>query len=498
MSIQITKLNEVYLRVECDPSVALELSTHFSFRPDGYQFAPKYKARVWDGYIRLFNVRERKLYTGLYNQLVEYLDANGYDYNVKNSTYGSMLDKTDLEFTEFCQYVSSLNLHASGKKIDARDYQLSAAFEAIKQKRLVAVSATSSGKSLIIYIIVRYLIDNDLIDQALLIFPSTGLIQQMYSDFDDYSSHNGFDVSKNVHLIYSGQDKESNKSIHMSTWQSIYKLDQSFYTNYGAMICDEVHNAKSDSFINIFTNCSEVGYRFGFTGTLSEKNKVHKLVVQGLLGPAYQFAKTAELIERNEASDIEINCLMLGYSDETKKANKKFKYAEEFSFICQHEKRNKFIKKLALSLTGNTIILFQHGVQGKALYNLVKDERENVFYIDGKTKPEERERIRQLLDTLQDAIVVASYGTTSTGWSVKNLHNGIFASPYKSETKVLQSVGRGLRMHDSKDIFKLYDIIDDMTWKDRENYVLQHFYERLSYYINDSLTYKIHKINIEK
>jgi superfamily II DNA or RNA helicase len=494
----ITKINEVYINIDCEPSIAAELYQYFSFRPEGYQFNPKYKARFWDGYIHLYNIHERRLYAGLFHQLVSFLKENNYTYLIQsNPYYGRIDEENNIHLEDFIEYIDSLNLHSHGKKIVPRDFQYTAAFECIKYKRLVSISPTASGKSLIIYMIIRYLIDHDLCSRFLLIFPSTGLIQQMANDFADYSSHNGFPIGDVLHMIYSGQDKTSPKPIHFSTWQSLYKLPSSFYDDYDMVLVDEAHNAKSDSFRTIFENCRNVGYRYGFTGTLSNKNKVHRLVVQGLIGEAKQFTNTAELIERKEAANIQINCVILDYSNDTKFNTKKMKYADEFAFICSHTRRNKFIKKLAIDLSGNTIILFQLKEQGKELFNLIKEEYDQVFYIDGDVKAEEREKIRQYLETVDDAIIIASYGTTSTGWSVKNLHNGIFASPYKSESKVLQSVGRGLRLHDSKDRFNLYDIADDLTWKNKQNYLLQHFTERVSYYAADSFPYKIIRVNIE-
>lgn len=403
----ITKINEVYIQVDCEPSLAAELYQHFSFRPDGYQFSPKYKARVWDGFIHIFNIRERRLYAGLFHQLVHFLKENNYTYLVQSSPYYGRIDEeNNIHFEDFVQYIESINIHSNGKKIVPRDFQYVAAYECIKYKRLVSLSPTASGKSLIIYMIVRYLMDHDLCSRFLLIFPSTGLIQQMANDFADYSSHNNFPVGDVLHMIYSGQDKKSKKPIHFSTWQSLYKLPASFYDGYDMVTVDEAHNAKSDSFVNIFENCRDIAYRYGFTGTLSNKNKVHRLVVQGLLGEAKQFTNTAELIARKEASDIDINCVILDYSDETKFANKKMKYAEEFSFICSHNRRNKFIKKLAIDLKGNTIILFQRKEHGKELFNMIKEDYDHVFYIDGDTPATEREKIRLYLDTVDRKSVV--------------------------------------------------------------------------------------------
>lgn len=497
-SVTITKINEVYIKIECEPSLAAELYHHFSFQPLGYQYSPKYKARVWDGYIHLYNYNEKRLYAGLFQQLVEYLREHNHTYEiVDNGYYGRIDEETNIDKQYLIDYVKSLNIHAHGNKIEPRDFQIEAAYTAIRYKRLSIIANTAAGKSYIIYIITRYLMDHDITDKFLILFPNTGLIKQMFSDFEDYSSHNGFDVESLVHQIYSGQDKKSEKQIHLSTWHSIYKFPSSFYDQYSAVFVDECHNAQSDSFVKILENSREIQYRYGFTGTLSSKNKVHRLVVQGLLGQAMQFSTTSDAISRGDCADIQITCVVLDYADETKRANKKQKYAEEFSFICTHNRRNKFIKKLAMDLPGNTAIFFQHKEHGKEIYDLIKNDYEHVVYIDGDVKIEIREDIRKYIETTTGVIAVVSYGTTSTGWSVKNLHNGIFASPYKSETKVLQSVGRGLRLHDSKDVFNLYDIVDDLSWKDRKNYVLQHFSERLSYYIKDSLPYKIIRVNIE-
>ena len=203
--------------------------------------------------------------------------------------------------------------------------------------------------------------------------------------------------------------------------------------------------------------------------------------------------------ERKQLADLTIKSLLLKYDDETRKLVRGADYHNEMDFLVRNEARNKFIKNLALSLKGNTLLLFQYvDKHGKVLFDMLSKEADTrkIFFISGNVEGEEREKIRQIIETEQDAIVVASYGTSSTGINIRNLSNVIFASPSKSLIRVLQSIGRGLRTSDNKTSATLFDIGDDMAWKSKQNYTLLHFNERIKIYQNEKFKYKIYNIDI--
>jgi superfamily II DNA or RNA helicase len=355
-----------------------------------------------------------------------------------------------------------------------RDYQIDAVYDALRYNRKLLISPTASGKSLMIYTIVRYFVDNS--KNILLIVPTTSLVEQMVKDFTDY----GWDSEEFCHKIYSGKEKNTDKPVVVTTWQSIYNLQRSFYENFDVVIGDEAHQFKSKSLVGIMTKMDNAKYRFGFTGTL-DGSQTHKWVLEGLFGPSYKVTQTKELIEKGHLSKLQIKILLLKHNSQQFN-----EYEEEVQYIIGHEKRNNFIKNLVLDLKGNSLVLFNRvESHGQILYELINNSTSKdrkVFFVHGGVDTETREKIREITEKESNAIIVASYGTFSTGINIKNLHNVIFASPSKSRIRNLQSIGRVLRKGDNKTKATLYDIADDATYKSKKNYTLNHLIERMKFY----------------
>ena len=494
----IHKVNEVYIRIECERDIAKELSEFFTFYVPGYTFVPAYRNKIWDGKIRLFDLRNNQIYYGLLPYIKKFCDERNYSIDLNG------VDVED-EFSlyhakKFCE---SLNLHSKGNPIVINEHQLDAFVHAMQTKRMLLVSPTSSGKSLIAYTIFRQLLDYQVL-KGLIIVPTTSLVEQLYSDFQDYANTGDeyqFTVAGTVHRVYQGKEKESNKPLIISTWQSLYKMPKEYFEQFDYVIGDEAHNFKAQSLSTIMTSCVNAKYRIGMTGTL-DGTKTHKLVLEGLFGPAKQFITTKELIDKGVVSDFEIKCLILKHPDDVCQAYKDKTYQEEIQYLISNEARNKFIKNLAVSLGNNTLILYQMVEKhGEILYNMIKNTEKigdrKVFFVHGGTDTGDREEIRQIMEKENDAIVVASYGTFSTGINIRNLHNIIFASPSKSRIRNLQSIGRGLRKSDGKDRATLYDIADDMRYKKHMNYTLKHFVDRTKIYTDEQFPFKIYKIGLK-
>jgi len=491
--IRIKKKNEVYLEIDSEPSVAQELNDHFSFEVPGAKFHPLYKSRMWDGRVKLFSMFTKELYVGLKEYVEKF--AKDREYEVDTSEYIKTSDKCTLEsVTEFCK---SLNLASKETPIEIRDYQIEAVYQAINDGRRLLLSPTGSGKSLIIYCLVRW--HEQFNRRQLVIVPTTSLVEQLYADFKDYSSLNDWKTSENCHRIYGGHEKSNEFNVTISTWQSLYKLPKQFFADFKTVYGDEAHLYKAKSLTSILNKCLDAPYRIGTTGTLDGLH-THKLVLEGLFGPVYKVTTTKKLITNKTLADLQIYNLILDYSDEIKKALKGKTYQEEMDFIVQYEPRNKFIRNLAIKQEGNTLVLFQYVEKhGKPLYEMIEKKAENrkVFFVFGGTDTDQREEIRRITEGETNAIIVASYGTFSTGINIKNLHNIIFASPSKSRVRNLQSIGRGLRTSDTKDSCKLYDIGDDLTWKSKKNYTLLHMIERIKIYNDEHFEYKLLRIPIQ-
>ena len=175
-------------------------------------------------------------------------------------------------------------------------------------------------------------------------------------------------------------------------------------------------------------------------------------------------------------------------------------YQEEMDFLVTNTKRNKFIRNLVAGLQGNTLCLFQYVEKhGQTLKEMIEEKADDkkIFYVHGGVEAEEREKIRFITEKSDNAIIVASFGTFSTGINIRNLHNIVFASPSKSRIRNLQSIGRGLRLKDNKSEATLYDISDDLTHNGKENYTLAHFRERINIYNEEDFNYEIHNVDLK-
>lgn len=490
--IILEKKNEVYLRAVCDPSIAQEISDHFTFDVPGAKFHPLYRNKMWDGKVRLYSMFTKELYIGLKSYLEHFCEVN--EYVISYDGYKETADSADYETVKkFCE---GLNLTSKDKPIEIRDYQIDAVHKAINDGRRLLLSPTGSGKSLIIYCLLRWHQQFD--RRQLILVPTTSLVEQMYSDFQDYSSLNGWKASYNCSRIYAGHDKNSDMPVIISTWQSIYQMPKKYFEDFQVVFGDEAHLFKAKSLTSIMSKMVKTPYRIGTTGTL-DGTKTHKLVLEGLFGPVYRVTTTRDLMDSKQLADLKIYGIVLEYPDEVKKANKELKYQEEMDFLVSYNPRNKFIRNLTLDQKGNTLVLFQFVEKhGQILYDMIwaKNDDRTVFFIHGGTDTEQREEARRITENETNAIIIASYGTFSTGINIKNLHNIIFASPSKSRIRNLQSIGRGLRRGDEKVQCKLYDIGDDMTWKSRKNFTLLHMIERIKIYADEQFEYKLLKVPI--
>jgi len=495
-NIIISKKNEVYAKIDCERHILQEMSEYFTFLVPGYQFVPAYRNKIWDGKIRLLNLQSSTIYLGLLFYIEQFCQEREYTIEYQDS-----LDVED-EYSMYHakKFCADLLLHSRGKPIEAREHQLNAYVHSMQKRRALLVSPTASGKSLIIYMLFRQLLSYKKF-KGLIIVPTTSLVEQLYSDFADYSSENGFDVESNVHRIYQGKEKDTNKALTISTWQSLYKLPKEYFHQFDYVIGDEAHLFKAQSLTTILTSCINAKYRIGLTGTL-DGTKTHKLVLEGLFGPVNKVITTKELIDKNQLANFEIKCLVLKHSDEICLEMKDRDYQDEIQYLIANESRNKFIKNLAVSLGKNTLVLYQMvDKHGKILYDMISNTEKignrKVFFVHGGTETVDREEIRRIMEIENDAIVVASFGTFSTGINIRNLHNIIFASPSKSRIRNLQSIGRGLRQSEGKEIATLYDIADDLRYKKHMNYTLKHFVERVRIYNEEKFPFKIYKIGLK-
>lgn len=475
--LRIEKENSSFLRLETsDEAVIRHIRDEFTFEVPNFKFTKAFKAgRSWNGKINLLQ-KNKFLYSGLINVLEDFLKENDYSY-INNFN----INKENVSLDDLKNHISYLSL-----PFEVRDYQLSSVLNVLNQKNVICIIPTSGGKTATLFIILSFIIKHKLAKKFLLLVPTVSLIHQMKKDFISYCSfdkiRNFFE--ENIHCILDGGEKFTMKPLTISCWQSAIHLDKEYLSSFDVVVADEVHLMSKASGQSILEQSINTSYRIGLTGTLQEV-ALDLLVLEGLFGKPFQYVSTKELMNRGQVANLRIKNIILNYSDPLKKMISSLTYQEEYDLIISIPSRMNILSDFVSSLKKNTLVLFTRiEKHGDILFEELKKKNPDkmVFYISGKNKAEEREEVRIITEANNNVIIVASFGTFAQGVSINNIHNVVFSSPYKSRIKILQSIGRGLRLHSEKDFCTIYDFVDNAKFKNKQNYFLSHFLSRYELY----------------
>jgi superfamily II DNA or RNA helicase len=462
-----------------DNGIRQDIEDHFSYQEPGFV---KNKWTKWNGQVRLFKRRGNTLPYGCLHMLLELAKTNGWSFELDTAFKN---DISAVKREEIEDWVKTLDIHTGGMPIDPYDYQMDALYLGVRFGRYVALAATSAGKSLIAYLLTRYyeMLSNEDGKKILIIVPSQMLVDQLYSDFQDYSSANGWKVHDMCHKIMEGRPKNANKMIYISTWQSIYEEDEEYFKQFGRVINDEVHLASGKSITAIMNNCTNAYQRVGMTGTLKAE-KIHPILVMSLFGPIKRVVTTKQLIDAGRATEVYIKMFQLNYDKTESEYVAECSYQKELEFIIGHNQRNKMLASLMSSVKGNTLVMFdrlEHIENVKAFLDKIPHGKK-VYVITGAVDRDERNDIKAIAEQEDGVIVLGTRGCVSTGLSIKKLRNLIFAHPSKSIITILQAVGRIIRLHDEKGSAHVYDPIDNFSFDGKPNYALKHALERWQIY----------------
>jgi superfamily II DNA or RNA helicase len=354
--------------------------------------------------------------------------------------------------------------------------------------RAVFLSATGSGKTLVIYLLARAW---EHLGKVLIIVPTTTLVHQGIGDFKKY----GCDIP--VQGIVGGETREVSCPITFSTWQSIMKEPKEWMQQFSTVVVDEAHGAKSDSLQKILSAAKNAHVRFGFTGTLSGA-KTHEMILTGLLGPVVKVTSAKALMQAGTLARATIKMIIMEHPKHARKFCPKV-YQDEILFLINCDQRNTFISNLALALKGNTLVLYTRvGQHGKRLYERIKPlaGSRGVHFLHGGVDGADRNEVRRIVEEAENDVVIASFGVFSQGIDVSRLHNIIFSSPYKSKIIVPQSIGRGLRLAQDKRECKIYDVVDDLSFGRRRNYAMKHSEARLKIYAEQDFDVSSVRVNL--
>ena len=454
------------MQVQCDDGLSRDLFEFFSFTVPNAKFMPSVRNRYWDGKVRLFSIKTKKIYIGLLPYVDEFCRERGYEIKGIGDIIGEKTRQADEDF------IKHLKL-----PFEPRDYQMDAFRTAVQYGRQLLLSPTASGKSLIIYLLARYYNK-----KTIIIVPTTSLVEQMAKDFEDY----GYD--KEICKIYSGKPV-FDSDITITTWQSFSKAPKNVMESFDVVFGDEAHLFKANVLKSILEKMKSTAIRFGTTGTL-DGSECHRLQLEGLFGPVKKVISTKQLIDDGTIAKLDIDCVILRHTKQ-----KKMTYQEEMDYLVSNDARNEFICNLVYSLKGNTLVLFQYVEKhGEVLHGkMFKRLGEKLHYVYGGTDTEDREAVREIVENNKEDTILASYGTFSTGVNIKRIDNIVFASPSKSRIRNLQSIGRGLRKTDGKDSMRLFDIADDLQC---DNYTLNHLKDRINIYNEENFSYEIKQFEL--
>ncbi len=548
MKLRYDKKREKLIMIESTRTEYHQVKLSLTKKVKGYQFTPRFKLGVWDGSISLFDNGEFDI--GLWKEVYNLCKTHGWKFELENKEDFPVNKKISMEDVQrFCDDFFKYHTLPDGKDFTPYEHQIDSAYKIMKNRFCLTEVATGGGKSLIFAVIAFYILrEVNPNAKFLLIVPNISLVTQFYDDIVDYNKgfNNGGQnpTPLDINMVEIMSDKprrdEGEANIFIGTVQSLEKRVghpdfKGWFEQFNVVATDESHKAGNGAKSSGIKQVKKVikqtvgnAYiRFGMSGTYPEEDSLDWITVQSLHGPKIAEVQAKTLMEKGIISTVKIKSLLLNHNNPTFNnqlglikggGNAKAVYDLEKKYIHESEPRLNFVTdKLLSKVTKNSLVLFNIKDYGKKIYQKLRDEVKgiDVYYIDGDTKKDKREYIKKKLerlgvrgkiarilkdDTIKDRpkILVASFGTLSTGVSIKNLHNVVFMESFKSEQIIIQSIGRILRLHKDKDratVFDLVDIFDARTTK--KNILYKHYEVRKAFYNKREYPMEELKINLK-
>lgn len=475
-----------------------QLKSSLTKKIEGWRFHPLVKKRVWDGNISF--IKRNKIPAGLWKEVIDICKEYDLTYTLNGIT--EIFD-TNIKESDFLEWVDDF---FKDSDIKPRDYQVDAAFKILRYRRCLAELATSAGKTLISFMVVAYMMEQLGIKKILMIVPNVSLVVQATGDFEQYNKSR---VPIRIQQIYAGVKIRKSSNIVIGTYQSLTKKDEEYFQQFDAVFVDETHKAKANSIQKIMDMCWHCDYRFGLSGTIPKRGTVNRLSLMSAMGPLVTQVKANYLQDEGHIAKCKVLQIHMDYAtNEQKEAfsslsknpyDRQKLFSLEQNFINQSDKRLDFVCNVVKKSTSNSLVLFHKIAYGEKIYQKLREITDKkIYYVDGSVNADIREEFKKRMEKNNDVIIVASYGTFSTGISIKNIHNIFFTESFKSEVIIRQSIGRGLRKHASKDTVKIYDFIDDLRYNQGDhdwlNYIYRHGMERRKIYKEEKFPFEVQNI----
>ena len=492
--------NKQFLRVDEASEMEVEqLNITFNRRIESWRFHPLVKKGLWDGYISYIK-DDKWIPAGLWREVMTM--CKQYKYELKLNGVTRLFD-TSIKAADFEAWALDF---FDGSEIQPRDYQIEAAYNILKFRNCLSELATSAGKTLISFMAVAYLLEKQKAGRILFIVPNVSLVVQASEDFMDYNWRNQVNIK--VQQIYSGQKIRPGRNVVIGTYQSLVKKDKEYFEQFDAVIVDETHKAKSQSIKTILQKCTGANYKFGLSGTIPKANTLDRLTLMAYTGPVITEVSANFLQNEGHIAGCKVKVIKMDYAAEaTKNAFREMSqnryeskdvYKFESNYVIQSPGRLAFICNIISRVKGNSLVLFHRIEHGKKIYEKLRQESDkNVYYVDGNTDKDIREEYKKKMEAGAEVVIVASYGTFSTGISINKIHNIFFTESFKSEVIIRQSIGRGLRKHKSKTAVNIIDFVDDLSSPDWDNYLIRHSKARQKIYREQKFPFEVKNVTFD-
>jgi len=415
-------------------------------------------------------------------------------------------------------FIEWVNTYFEESEKQPRDYQIEGVSRILKYKKCVEEISTSGGKTLMAFMLFRYLLYKKEINKMLYVVPNISLVTQTEEEFYSYEEMCGKKPMWKSQCIYSGSGKQENEDVNIvfGTFQSLRKKDLTYFSKFDIVFIDESHHTKASSIKNIIIKCFNAKYTVGMTGTLPSEGSLDSFIIQSYLGPCVYIIESSDLIAANYATPVRVIAIEMDYLEEEIKKklyNLRNVSADEKDgikllnlekdIVRENYKRLMYICDTIAKSTKNSLVLFSDikNDYGRKIFNYLKENTDKiVYYIDGNTKAENRDYYKKQMEENNGIIIVASIGVFSEGINILNLHNIFITESSKSEYQVRQMLGRGMRLMEGKEIINVIDFCDNFIYGSNKyqkiNYLMRHAYARERIYKDKGFPYKRFKVKL--